>query len=261
MMAWYVTVTYLLSSFPEFSHHPTHRINAVEAMGLSSDEPEDDAEKVVADSSPSFSVSSASDDRQRRRSEPKSRQRKERKRSKKRRKHRRRSEYSSADDSDSFSESSAERRRRRRRKKKRRKRERAEKVRGGDDQHKSRLSTGSKRHGHKEKETASNEVPTKHSENAAQPAPAASAGVQPTSTPTPPPKVQKAPMTREQYEALRNTVREVYDAETGRYRMVRGTGEIVERMVSRQEHQFINQQATHGDGQAFARHVFQRTQK
>lgn len=68
----------------------------------------------------------------------------------------------------------------------------------------------------------------------------------------------KAPMTREDYEKLRQTVREVYDEESGRYRLVRGNGEIIERIVSRQDHQSINRQATKGDGQSFAKHVYRQ---
>lgn len=68
-----------------------------------------------------------------------------------------------------------------------------------------------------------------------------------------------APMSREQYETLQSTVREVYDEQSGRYRLVRGTGEIIERIVSRHEHSLINQQATRGDGDCFSRGVFQAT--
>lgn len=66
------------------------------------------------------------------------------------------------------------------------------------------------------------------------------------------------PMTREQYEAQQSTVREVYDEETGRTRLVRGTGEIIERMVSRQDHERINQTATRGDGAGFSRTIFSK---
>jgi len=44
------------------------------------------------------------------------------------------------------------------------------------------------------------------------------------------------PMTREQHEAQQSQIREVYDEESGRYRLVRGTGEIIERIVSRSDH-------------------------
>jgi hypothetical protein len=68
------------------------------------------------------------------------------------------------------------------------------------------------------------------------------------------------PMSREQYEAQQAVVREVYDEETGRMRLVRGTGEIIERIVSRSDHERINQQATRGDGSSYARHIFSATQ-
>jgi hypothetical protein len=59
------------------------------------------------------------------------------------------------------------------------------------------------------------------------------------------------PMTKEQYEIQQTMVREVYDPETNRTRLVRGSGEIIERIVPRQEHLSINQVATAGDGRSF----------
>jgi hypothetical protein len=67
------------------------------------------------------------------------------------------------------------------------------------------------------------------------------------------------PMTREQYEAQKSVIREVYDEETRRTRLVRGTGEIIERIVSRSDHELINQQATRGDGSSYTRHIFSAT--
>ena len=55
------------------------------------------------------------------------------------------------------------------------------------------------------------------------------------------------PMSREEHQARQSIVREVYDPETGRTRLVRGDGEIIERIVSRDEHAAINRQATRGD--------------
>ena len=68
-------------------------------------------------------------------------------------------------------------------------------------------------------------------------------------------KRSMVPMTREQYEAKQKEVREVYDPESGRTRLVRGTGEIIERLVSRNEHTMINQLATRGDGTSFAKQI------
>ena len=69
------------------------------------------------------------------------------------------------------------------------------------------------------------------------------------------------PMSREQYEAEQSKIREVYDEETQRVRLVRGSGEIIERIVSRADHQGINQRATRGDGASFARYVLQKAQR
>ena len=65
------------------------------------------------------------------------------------------------------------------------------------------------------------------------------------------------PMSREEYQAKQSIVREVYDPETGRTRFVRGDGEIIERIVSRDEHAAINRQATRGDGASFIRGIHQ----
>lgn len=64
------------------------------------------------------------------------------------------------------------------------------------------------------------------------------------------------PMSREEYEAEQSQIREVYDPESGRTRLVRGRGEIIERIVSRETHQTINQQATRGDGASFSRTIY-----
>ena len=64
------------------------------------------------------------------------------------------------------------------------------------------------------------------------------------------------PMSKEQYDAQQSVVREVFDEETGRCRLVRGSGEIIERIVmNRTEHRQINRMATLGDGQSFARSI------
>lgn len=65
----------------------------------------------------------------------------------------------------------------------------------------------------------------------------------------------KGPMTQAQYLQLNSQIREVVDPSTGRVRLVRGTGEIIERIVSRSEHQNLNAQATRGDGDGYARQV------
>ena len=60
------------------------------------------------------------------------------------------------------------------------------------------------------------------------------------------------PMRPEEYTAQQNTVREVVDPIDGRVRLVRGTGEIIERIVSRDQHLSINKQATRGDASYYA---------
>lgn len=54
--------------------------------------------------------------------------------------------------------------------------------------------------------------------------------------------------TREEYERHPRTVREAYGPESRRYRLVnkQGTGEFIERNVSRSDHKRINQIATKG---------------
>ena len=48
------------------------------------------------------------------------------------------------------------------------------------------------------------------------------------------------PMSREEYEQKRNTIRRVMDPETGRSRLIRGEGEVPEEIVSRDRHKEIN---------------------
>ncbi|CAN0536636.1 unnamed protein product, partial [Ectocarpus sp. 12 AP-2014] len=51
-------------------------------------------------------------------------------------------------------------------------------------------------------------------------------------------------MRPEEYAAQQRTVRQVFDEDTGRWRLVKGTGEIIERIVSRQEQQEIQRHAS-----------------
>lgn len=60
-----------------------------------------------------------------------------------------------------------------------------------------------------------------------------------------------APMTKEQWEQQQSTVRRVYDETTGRHRLIKGDGEVMEEIVSRDRHRAINKQATKGDGDYF----------
>ena len=47
-------------------------------------------------------------------------------------------------------------------------------------------------------------------------------------------------MSKEEYERIRNTIRRVVDPETGRSRLIRGEGEVLEEIVSRDRHKEIN---------------------
>lgn len=62
-------------------------------------------------------------------------------------------------------------------------------------------------------------------------------------------------MTQKQYLELQSQIREVVDPHTGRTRLMRGTGEIIERIVSREEHSRLNKHATLGDGSGFAKDI------
>ena len=62
-------------------------------------------------------------------------------------------------------------------------------------------------------------------------------------------------MTQSRYLELQSQIREVTDPQTGRKRWVRGTGEVVERIVSRGEHAALNRSATLGDGTGYAADV------
>ncbi|CAH1635822.1 unnamed protein product [Spodoptera littoralis] len=60
-----------------------------------------------------------------------------------------------------------------------------------------------------------------------------------------------APMTKEEWEKRQSVVRKVLDEETGRYRLIKGDGEVLEEIVSRDRHKQINRQATQADGAFF----------
>lgn len=66
-----------------------------------------------------------------------------------------------------------------------------------------------------------------------------------------PKKRLMVPMTKEEYEKQQAQVRRVYDPETGRHRLIKGTGEVLEEIVSRERHKAINKTATQGDGAFF----------
>ncbi|NWX92332.1 AR6P4 protein, partial [Nothoprocta ornata] len=59
------------------------------------------------------------------------------------------------------------------------------------------------------------------------------------------------PMTKEEWDARQSVIRRVVDPETGRTRLIKGDGEVLEEIVSKERHKEINKQATRGDGLAF----------
>lgn len=61
----------------------------------------------------------------------------------------------------------------------------------------------------------------------------------------------KAPETREEYEKRQSIIRKVVDPETGRTRLIKGDGEILEEIVTRDRHLEINRLATQTDGQVY----------
>lgn len=61
----------------------------------------------------------------------------------------------------------------------------------------------------------------------------------------------KAPETREAYEKRQSVIRRVVDHESGRTRLIKGDGEILEEIVTRDRHHEINKLATQTDGQVY----------
>ncbi|XP_061705227.1 ADP-ribosylation factor-like protein 6-interacting protein 4 [Cydia pomonella] len=67
-----------------------------------------------------------------------------------------------------------------------------------------------------------------------------------------------APMTKEEWEQKQSIVRRVLDEESGRYRLIKGDGEVLEEIVSRDRHRQINRQATQADGAYFQANTVDR---
>uniref|UniRef100_A0A1B6CG84 ADP-ribosylation factor-like protein 6-interacting protein 4 n=1 Tax=Clastoptera arizonana TaxID=38151 RepID=A0A1B6CG84_9HEMI len=59
------------------------------------------------------------------------------------------------------------------------------------------------------------------------------------------------PMSKEQWEEKSSKVHRVFDHETGRNRLIKGDGEVIEEIVSRKRHLEINKQATLNSGSYF----------
>lgn len=60
-----------------------------------------------------------------------------------------------------------------------------------------------------------------------------------------------APETPEEYQQRQNRIRREIDPVTGRSRLIKGDGEILEEIVSKERHKTINKEATKGDGDFF----------
>lgn len=60
-----------------------------------------------------------------------------------------------------------------------------------------------------------------------------------------------APETPEEYQQRQNRIRREIDPTTGRSRLIKGDGEILEEIVSKDRHMAINKEATKGDGDFF----------
>jgi len=58
----------------------------------------------------------------------------------------------------------------------------------------------------------------------------------------------RAPMTKAEWEKQQSELRWVIDPETGRKRLIRGSGEVMEEIVSKERHRAINKEATAADG-------------
>lgn len=60
-----------------------------------------------------------------------------------------------------------------------------------------------------------------------------------------------APETPEEYQQRQNRIRREIDPVTGRSRLIKGDGEILEEIVTKERHKTINKEATKGDGEFF----------
>eukprot|EP01135_Chromosphaera_perkinsii_P010029 Nk52_evm64s1992 gene=Nk52_evmTU64s1992 len=83
----------------------------------------------------------------------------------------------------------------------------------------------------------------------------------PASLPTGAPKRTMVPQTYEEYLKKQSVVRQVYDEQSGRVRLVKGDGEIIESIVTKSQHKEINRQATQGDGKSFQTSLFKHVGK
>ncbi|ESO01246.1 hypothetical protein HELRODRAFT_192268 [Helobdella robusta] len=64
-------------------------------------------------------------------------------------------------------------------------------------------------------------------------------------------KKMKTPMTKEEWDKEQKKLKRIYDPETGRNRLIRGSGEVMEEIVSKKRQKEINKNATTNDGQFY----------
>ena len=69
------------------------------------------------------------------------------------------------------------------------------------------------------------------------------------------------PMTKEEYDKMQSVVRRVYDPDTGRVRLVKGSGEIIEEIVTRNRHADINRASTQGDGATYMQNLLSQIKR
>jgi hypothetical protein len=208
--------------------------------------------------------------RSRSRSRDRRHRNKERKKSKRRRSRSNSSSSSSSSSDSSSSDSSSSRSRSRSRSRKRHKKshsKHAKKKKDSRDKRKKHKKSSKDKRRSPEKPLVSIPAPTAAAPpTQSLPPPAASAVAAP---PAAPPRVSSSapatavvpapasapavpapgPMTKEMYEREANKVRQVFDPNTGRVRLVKGTGEILEQMVSKAEQKRIRELSTRWDGQ------------
>ncbi|KAG2172788.1 hypothetical protein INT43_000135 [Umbelopsis isabellina] len=64
-------------------------------------------------------------------------------------------------------------------------------------------------------------------------------------------KAIRVPQSKSEYDQEQSVVRKVVDPETGRTRLVKGSGEIIEEVVSKEKQREINRMATLTDGLSY----------
>ncbi|KAJ1930625.1 ADP-ribosylation factor-like protein 6-interacting protein 4 [Tieghemiomyces parasiticus] len=68
-------------------------------------------------------------------------------------------------------------------------------------------------------------------------------------------------MTKEEYDRRQSVIRQVFDPLSGRTRLIKGDGEVIERIVSKEEQRHINRMATEGDALSYTSRLAQMTRR